>query len=222
MVVPQARRPESVAVAPSNVAVMRGHLPCAAAERPLESEDGRPVMESHFHGTNSAQVVPRTSPPQSHENIMRVWGFRIIPISFHEGRPAVMQLIRRSAESREVLAFRRCRGCLVRSLAVPRRHHFFQSEVSWENMSPMFEVHMRYGYTNIPLYMFMAKNTGSLALNRPHLGPRLDETPRKCLSGGTLEQRRDDGETSYVPAKFWGLRRGPHKAISIRAVEEIF
>lgn len=41
----QARRPESVAVAPSNVAVMRGHLPCAAAERPLESEDGRSHSE---------------------------------------------------------------------------------------------------------------------------------------------------------------------------------
>ena len=39
----KARRPESVAVAPSNLAVMRGHLPCAAAERPLESSDERLV-----------------------------------------------------------------------------------------------------------------------------------------------------------------------------------
>lgn len=103
-----ARRPESVAVAPSNVAVMRGHLPCAAAERPLESEDGR----------------------------------------------------------------------------------FWQSAVDAD-----------------PL------DAWTTAL-------------QKCLSNGTLEQRVErfqGAETSkFVPAKFWGLRRGPHRAISIRAVEDHF
>ena len=34
-------------------------------------------------------------------------------------------------------------------------------------------------------------------------------------------ERFQGAETSkFVPAKFWGLRRGPHRAISIRAVEE--
>ncbi|CAE7848093.1 HRQ1 [Symbiodinium microadriaticum] len=36
-----ARRPESVAVAPSNPAVLRGHLPCIASERKIKAEDAR-------------------------------------------------------------------------------------------------------------------------------------------------------------------------------------